>query len=172
MIRSFAQAKPRIHKTAFIHSSSEIIGDVTIGSQASVWPMAVLRGDVNKISIGARSNIQDGCVVHCREPYPTVIGTEVTVGHGAIIHGARIGDRCLIGMGAIVMEAVIGADCLVGAGALVVKGMNIPARSLVLGSPAKVIRPLTGPEIESLKKSAVSYVKLAARHAATSRSVQ
>ena len=172
MIRSFGRAVPRIDKTAFVHDSSEIIGRVMIGPNASIWPMAVIRADVNLVRIGEASNIQDNVVVHCRGPsFPTVIGKGVTVGHGAIIHGARIGDLCLIGMGAIVMEAEIGRECLVAAGAMIPKGLRIPARSLVMGFPAKVTRRLLPQELRSLRLSRDSYVKLAARHREISRAV-
>ncbi|MBI4377028.1 MAG: gamma carbonic anhydrase family protein [Elusimicrobia bacterium] len=169
MIRSFADHRPRIHPTAFIHWNAEIIGRVLIGRQASVWPMAVLRGDVDAIRLGERSNVQDCAVVHCRNGVPAVIGRGVTVGHGAIIHGARIGDLCLVGMGAIVMEAVIGRECLIGAGALVPGGFRIPPRSLVLGSPARVHRKLTSSELAHLRQSERSYVALADRHRSASR---
>jgi carbonic anhydrase/acetyltransferase-like protein (isoleucine patch superfamily) len=140
-----------------------------IGPQASVWPHVVLRGDVDGIRVGARTNIQDNAVVHCREGSPAVIGRGVTVGHSAIIHGAVVGDYCLIGMGAIVMEARLGRECIVAAGAMVPKGLKVPPRSLVMGLPAKVFRRLTAEEIRSLHASEASYVALAARHRRTSR---
>jgi carbonic anhydrase/acetyltransferase-like protein (isoleucine patch superfamily) len=171
MVRTFAGRQPRIDATAFVHSAAEIIGAVTVGKNASIWPGAVLRGDVDRIVVGARTNIQDGAVVHCREGQPAVLGAGITVGHGAIIHGARIGDRCLVGMGAIVMEARIGRECLIAAGALVPKGFAAPPRTLIMGMPAKAVRALTSEEVLSLKRSEDSYVKLAARHAKTSRAV-
>lgn len=169
MIRTFDGRAPRVHKSAFIHDAAEIIGNVTIGRDASVWPMAVLRGDVDAIRIGDRSNIQDNAVLHCRQGRPAVVGKGVTIGHGAVVHGARVGDGCLIGMGAIVMEAELGRECLIAAGAMVPKGMKIPARSLVMGLPAKAVRPLTPGELEHLRQSAKSYALLAARHRKTSR---
>lgn len=171
MVRTFAGKAPRIDATAFVHDASEIVGDVRIGREASVWPMAVLRGDVDKIEIGARSNLQDGAVVHCREGRPAIVGKGVTVGHGAIIHGARIGDRCLVGMGAIVMEAEIGKESIVAAGALVPAGFKCPPRSLVIGMPAKAARRLSPAEVAGLKRSEDSYVALARRHRSTSRAV-
>ena len=168
MIRALGPDSPKIDPTAFIHSSAEIIGRVAIGKLASVWPLSVLRGDVNKIVVGDRSNIQDLTVIHGREAHATIIGKGVTVGHRVVLHGARIGDLCLIGMGAIVMEAFIGERCLIAAGTLVLAGMKIPAKSLVLGSPAKIIRKLTAQELRSLEKSAESYVQLAKRHRSTS----
>jgi len=171
MIRSFGGARPRVHPEAFLHETCEVIGRVRIGRRASVWPMAVLRGDVGTGSVGPRANIQDGAVVHCRENAPAVIGAGVTVGHRAIVHGARIGDRTLVGMGATVMEAVVGRECLIGAGAVVPAGARIPPRSLVLGIPAKVVRRLSAAEVRSLKASEDSYVALMNKHVKTSRPV-
>ncbi len=164
MIRSFAGDKPAVHKTAFIHETAEIIGRATIGPDVSLWPYAVVRADVCPIDIGEASNLQDGVLVHGREKYPTVIGKGVTIGHGAIIHGAKIGDLCLIGMGAIVMEAVIGDECVIAAGALLSKGVVIPPKSLVLGIPAKVARPLRPDELDFLRESRDNYLKLAKTH--------
>lgn len=169
MIRSFDGRAPRIHPSVFVHDSSEIIGRVVLGKQASVWPLAVLRGDVDWIRVGERTNVQDNAVLHCREGLPCVLGRGVTVGHGAIVHGARVGDRCLIGMGAVVMEATIGDECIIAAGAMVPKGLKVPPRSLVLGLPAKAVRRLTASELRSLRRSEDSYVALAARHRASSR---
>lgn len=171
MIRSYLGRAPRIDRTAFVHDSAEIIGAVEIGRNASIWPGAVLRADVDRIRIGERSNIQDLTVIHCREGQPAIVGRGVTVGHRAVVHGSRIGDYALIGMGAVVMEAAIGRESLIGAGALVLKGMKIPPRSLVVGSPAKVLRRLTAAEIRELKASADSYEDLARRHERSSKVV-
>ena len=171
MIRSFGARQPQIHSTAFVHDSAEVIGRVALGAEASVWPLAVLRGDVAAISVGARSNIQDLAVVHADHGRPARIGRGVTVGHGAVIHGARIGDGCLVGMGAIVLECSVGAQCLIGAGALVPKGARIPPRSLVLGLPAQVKRRLTAAELAGLRSSAALYARLAREHARSSRVV-
>jgi carbonic anhydrase/acetyltransferase-like protein (isoleucine patch superfamily) len=169
MVRSFEKAVPKIDRTAFVHDSAEIIGAVTLGPKASIWPHAVLRGDVDAIRVGARANIQDCAVVHCREGSPAVIGAGVTVGHSAIVHGAVIGDYCLVGMGSTVMEARIGKECLIAAGAVVLKGFSAPPRSLIMGFPAKVMRPLKPQEIRDLHKSEAGYVKLAERHRRASR---
>lgn len=171
MIRSLGSRRPLIDQTAFVHDSAEVIGAVSLGPRASVWPMAVLRGDVNRIVIGAESNIQDMTVIHGREKFPAVVGRGVTVGHSVVLHGARVGDGCLIGMGAVVMESVIGPRCLIGAGAMVPAGLRIPAGSLVLGFPAKVVRRLRPEELKSLKASADGYVRLARRHLSTARAV-
>lgn len=169
MIRSFDGRRPQIHKDAFVHDSAEVIGQVLLAKGVSVWPMVVIRGDDNRIEIGERSNIQDATVVHCRDTHPTIIGKGVTVGHGVILHGCRIGDRCLIGMGAIVMESEIGPECIIGAGAMVPKGLKVPARSLVLGFPAKVARPLKPAELKELAWSEKAYLKKAQVHKKTSR---
>jgi carbonic anhydrase/acetyltransferase-like protein (isoleucine patch superfamily) len=171
MIRSFDGARPKLHPTAFVHDSAEVIGRVTLAEGASVWPGCVLRGDIDTITIGAGSNVQDLTVIHTRDGHPTIVGKGVTVGHRAILHGCRIGDRTLIGMGAIIMEASIGPRCVIGAGALITAGMKIPAESLVLGAPAKVKRRLTPAEVRGLAASERMYRRLAKRHAATERVV-
>lgn len=171
MVRTFENRSPRIHQTAFIHDAAEVIGAVTIGAEASLWPHVVLRADVDAIRVGVRTNIQDNVVVHCREGHPAVIGKGVTIGHSAVVHGAVVGDYCLIGMGAIVMEAKLGRECIVAAGAMIPKGFVAPPRSLILGLPAKVARKLTAAEVRSLHESEKSYVALAARHRKTSRIV-
>ncbi|MCM2323972.1 MAG: gamma carbonic anhydrase family protein [Oligoflexia bacterium] len=151
---------PRIHETAFVAPSADLIGEVEIGPHSSVWFQCVVRGDVNWIKIGARTNIQDHSVLHVtRRKHPLTIGDEVTVGHRAALHGCTIGNRVLVGIGAIVLdEAVIGDDSIIGAGALVTKGTRIPPRSLVLGAPARVARELTAEEIAWLAESAENYV--------------
>jgi carbonic anhydrase/acetyltransferase-like protein (isoleucine patch superfamily) len=140
--------------------SAQVIGDVVIGEESSVWFNAVIRGDINYIRIGKRTNIQDGCVLHvARNKYPLIIEDEVTVGHSVILHACTIRSRCLIGMGAVVMDdAEVGEDSIVGAGALVTSHTKIPPGSLVLGSPAKVKRPLTEDEKRSIRDSAAHYV--------------
>jgi carbonic anhydrase/acetyltransferase-like protein (isoleucine patch superfamily) len=161
MIRQHRGRLPRIHPTAFIDESAQVIGDVEIGEESSVWMTVVIRGDVHWIRIGRRTNVQDGSVVHgMRDTHPTAIGDEVTIGHGAVIHGCTIEDRCLIGMGAILLNgARVGRDCIVAAGALVVEGTEIPARSLVMGSPAKLKRSLTDAEVADIQRYADRYVQ-------------
>jgi len=171
MLRSFDGFRPKVHKTAFVHDAAEIIGKVTLGEGTSVWPGCVLRGDISAITIGAGSNVQDQTVIHTREGHPTVVGKGVTVGHRVTLHGCRVGDRTLVGMGAIIMESVIGARCLIGAGALITAGMKIPAESLVLGAPAKVVRKLRPEELRMLAASERSYRALAKRHARTERAL-
>ena len=171
MIRSFDGARPKLHPTAFVHDSAEVIGRVALAEGSSVWPGCVLRGDIDSITIGAGSNVQDLTVIHTREGHPTIVGRGVTVGHRAILHGCRVGDLTLIGMGAIIMEASVGPRCLIGAGALITAGMKIPAESLVLGAPAKVVRKLKPAELRMLKASERSYRALAKSHVATEHAV-
>ena len=161
MLRPYKDRLPEVHPTAYIDQSAQVIGDVTIGEQSSVWMTVVIRGDVNYIRIGDRTNIQDGTVVHVmHDTCPTVIGNDVTIGHGAIVHGCTIADRVLVGMGAIVLNgASIGADSIVAAGSLVTERMVIPARSLVMGSPAMVKRPLNDTEVASIQEYADNYVR-------------
>ncbi len=160
MILPFGEINPQIDPTALVVPNATIIGDVVIGEESSVWFQAVVRGDVNLIRIGSRTNIQDGSVVHVTNlTHPTRIGDDVTVGHNVTLHGCTIGDRCLIGIGAIVLDgAEVGPDCIVGAGALVAPGARIPAGSLVIGTPARVKRTLTGEEKAHLLQSARNYI--------------
>jgi len=167
MIRQFQGKTPHVPGSAFVEASAQVIGDVTLGEGASVWFNAVLRGDVGPIKVGARSNIQDLAMVHGTFDRGTfaVIGEDVTVGHSAILHGCTIEDRVLIGMGAIVLDAsVIGHDSIVGAGALVTAGQVFPPRSMILGSPAKVKRPLTDAEVASILHAAENYIRYTAQH--------
>lgn len=152
---------PVVHETAFVAPSADLIGEVTIGSHSSIWFQVVIRGDVHSIKVGNRTNVQDHSMLHVtRGQSPLVIGDEVTVGHRATLHGCTIGNRVLIGMGAIILDdAVIGDDCIIGAGALVTKGTKVPNGSLVIGMPAKVVRPLKKEELDFLPKSADNYVK-------------
>ena len=160
MLRPYRGILPTVHSTAFIDASAQVIGDVHIGEESSVWMAAVVRGDVHWVRIGNRSNIQDGTIVHVmNQTHPTTIGDDVTIGHGAVIHGCTIDNRCLVGMGAIVLNgAHIGAESIVAAGALVVEGMQVPPRSLVMGSPGKVRRSVTDAEIADIQMYADRYV--------------
>lgn len=161
MIRAYKGVVPTVAPDAFVDPSAQVIGDVVLGEAASLWMNVVVRGDVNYIRVGARTNIQDGTIVHVmRDTHPTVIGEDVTIGHSATIHGCTIEDRVLVGMGAIVLNgARIGSDSIVAAGALVVEGAQVPPGSLVMGSPAKVRRPLTDEEKASIRDYAARYVK-------------
>ena len=147
-------------KSCYIAPGAVVTGDVILGENANIWYNAVLRGDSGTITVGEGTNIQDGAILHDK----TTLGKFCTVGHGAIVHGCTIGDYCLIGMGAIVLSgAVLGDNCMVGAGALVTGKMNAPAGSLLLGSPAKVVRELTEEELAHVKENAEEYVRLAQR---------
>ena len=157
---TFGDKVPLAAPDAFVADNAAVIGDVEIGAGASVWFACTLRGDDHKIIIGPRTNVQDGTVIHVmNRTHPTVIGDEVTIGHAAVVHGCTIEDRCLIGMGAILLNgALIGSGSIVAAGSLVVEGMHVPPGSLVMGSPAKVRRPLTDAEIADIKAYADRYV--------------
>jgi len=157
--------KPKIHPTAFIDESASVIGDVVLEEKTSVWPSAVLRGDIEQIYIGCCSNVQDNVSIHTSHNQPTIIGKYVTIGHNAVVHGAEVSDYVIIGMGAIILDgAKIGKHVVIGAGALVPPGKEIPDYSLVLGVPGKVVRQLTEEEIEWTKKNAEIYMELAEKH--------
>lgn len=160
-IDRFLGTPPTVHPTAYVAPGATVIGDVTLGEEASVWFSAVVRGDINRIVIGARSNIQDGAVVHLADAFGTTVGELVTVGHKAILHACTIGNEVLIGMNAVVLDgAEIGDRCIIGAGALVTGGKKIPPGSLVLGSPAKVVRTLSPEEQDGIRVWADRYVQL------------
>ena len=159
----FLRKKPALGKNVYIARGAVVVGDVTLGDGASVWYNAVLRGDINRIVVGAGSNIQDNSVLHLADDFPCIVGSYVTVGHSAIVHACTIGDECLIGMGAVILDgAEIGAQSLIGAKALVTQHTKIPAGSLVLGAPARVVRALTPEERSGLKYWAEKYVAYAA----------
>ncbi len=167
-VRPYREWQPVIGRGAWIDPAATVIGRVTIAEDVSIWPGTIVRGDVNSISIAARTNIQDGCILHVAsarlaggEGIPLVVGEECTVGHGVILHACTVGRRCLIGTGAIVMDgAVIGDEVIVGAGALILAGMHLPARTLWIGSPARQQRALEAKEIAFLAESAAHYVDL------------
>ncbi len=167
MIDSFLDQHPEYDDSNYIAETAVVIGDVTLGTGASIWHNCTLRGDVNWIRIGAETNVQDNTVVHVTHgTAPTDIGARVTIGHGAIIHGCTIEDEVLIGMGATVLDhAVIGTGSIVGAQALVTKNTEIPPRSLVLGQPAEVVRELTDEEVASIQEGADNYLRYSAVHA-------
>jgi gamma-carbonic anhydrase len=166
MLRAFQGILPRVGKNAFVEETAVVVGDVVIGAESSVWFLSVVRADVNFVKIGSRTNIQDLCVLHVtHDTHPLNIGDEVTVGHHVVLHGCTIKDRVLVGMGAILMDGVvIGEECIIGAGALITEGTVIPPRSLVLGSPARIKRPVTEEERVWIKQSAANYVRYAAEH--------
>lgn len=159
-------ARPRVEPSVFVAAGARVAGDIEIGAGSSVWFNAVVRGDTSRVRIGARTNIQDGAVVHTDTDHPCVIGEDCTVGHLAIVHGCTIGNGCLIGMGAIVLSgAVIGDESIVAAGSLVPEGREFPSRSLLLGSPAKLVRALTDQDVDRLIRPGVqTYLRLAAEY--------
>jgi carbonic anhydrase/acetyltransferase-like protein (isoleucine patch superfamily) len=162
MIRAFRGVVPKVAASAYIDPSAQVIGDVTLGERASVWPNATLRGDVHWIRIGDDSNIQDNSVCHVDSgDFPLLVGNRVTVGHSVVLHGCTVEDECVIGIGAIVLNgARIGGGSVVAAGALVTEGMVIPAGSMVMGVPAKVRREVTEAERERFRDNAARYVAL------------
>ena len=166
MIRPFRGVHPQIHKSAFIADSAQIIGDVHIGRQASVWFGTVVRGDMFYISIGDRTNVQDNCVLHTRTgEKPTILEDEVTIGHSVTLHGCHIERKSLIGIGSIVLDDVrVGAQSLVAAGSLVSPGTIVPPKSLVMGMPARVKRPLTDEEVAGLDRYWQNYVEYSAMY--------
>jgi carbonic anhydrase/acetyltransferase-like protein (isoleucine patch superfamily) len=170
MVMKYLDYTPKIGDRSWIAETSSVIGDVTIGEDSAIWFGTVVRGDVHSISIGNRSNVQDLSMIHTThhkgaerkvgDGYPTIIGDDVTVGHRVMLHGCTVEDACLIGMSATILDgAVIGKESIVGAGSLVTKGKKFPPRSLIMGSPAKVVRELTDSEVAELYASAERYVK-------------
>jgi carbonic anhydrase/acetyltransferase-like protein (isoleucine patch superfamily) len=161
MLRPHRKRFPVVHESAYVDGSAQVIGDVEIGAESSVWMNAVIRGDVNFIRIGHRSNVQDGTIVHVmHDTHPTRIGDDVTIGHGAIVHGCTIGNRVLIGMGATLLNGVVvGEDSIVAAGTLLPEETHIPPRSLVMGSPGKVRRVLDDAQVASILEYASNYVR-------------
>ena len=161
MLRPYKGIRPRVHGTAYVDDSAQVIGDVEIGEASSIWMNAVVRGDVHWIRIGARSNVQDGTVVHVmNDTHPTTIGDDVTIGHAAIVHGCTIENRVLIGMGAILLNgAHIGEGSIVAAGTLVPEETRIPPHSLVMGSPGRVKRTLSDAEVASILQFSERYVE-------------
>lgn len=162
-LETYLRRKPVIGRNVYIAQGAVVIGDVTIGDNSSVWYNAVLRGDINRIVVGHHTNVQDNAVLHLADDYPCLVGDHVTIGHSAIVHACTIEDEVLIGMGATILDgAVVGAQSLVGAHTLVTQRTIVPPGSLVMGSPAKVVRPLTGRERAELRISAEKYAKNAA----------
>ncbi len=174
-VRKFRGMQPRLGDRVWIDPSAVVIGDVVIGDDSSVWPMAVVRGDIHSIRIGAKTSIQDGSVLHVTHagPYnpdgfPLVIGNEVTVGHQVTLHGCTLGNRILVGMGAMVMDgAVVGDEVVIGAGSLVTPGKVLESGHLYLGRPARQVRPLTEDELDYFSYTAGRYVELAHEYLAT-----
>lgn len=166
-LEKFLSAKPRVETAAFVARNATIIGDVRLGQGSSVFYGAVLRGDIETIRVGEGTNVQDGCIIHLADDLGATVGAYCTIGHAAIIHACTIGDLCLVGMKAVILDgAQVGDECLIGAGSLVTSRTKIPPRSLVIGSPAKIVRQLTDAEILFLRASADKYISVARAHAA------
>lgn len=165
IVQRYLDRRPRVADDAYVAPGAALVGDVTLRAGVSVWFGCVLRGDVNRIEIGERSNVQDGTVVHLGDEDPTIVGEEVVVGHRAVIHGCTIGGGTLVGIQATILDGVrIGEGCVIGAGTLIPAGREIPARSLVLGMPGKVVRTLTAADEEFHRRLAGKYVRLANNH--------
>lgn len=162
MIYSINGKSPVIHeKAGFIADQAAVIGEADLAEGVSVWFNAVIRADIAPITVGKNSNVQDCAVIHVDRGAPTVVGEGVTIGHGAVVHGCTVGDNCLIGMNAVVLSgAEIGRDCLIGAGSLVPQGMKVPDRSLVVGSPARIVKELKPGMIDAIRKNGDSYVSV------------
>lgn len=173
MIRTFKGIAPRIAPTAYIDDRALVIGDVVIGEHSSVWPNAVIRGDVYYLRIGSQTNIQDNCVLHVEtNRFALELGDRVTVGHSAILHGCRIGSRCLIGMGSIILNnAEIGSECIIAAGTVIPENAVVPAGSLCMGAPGVVRRKLTDADLQRIDRGADNYLRLKDLYLAEQRSV-
>ncbi len=167
IFRQYQDLYPSAGQRVMVDPSSVLVGDVRLGDDVSIWPLVAIRGDVNYVAIGDRTNVQDGSVLHVThkspshtEGYPLIIGQDVTIGHKAMLHGCKIGDRVLVGMGSILLDgAEVGSDVMIGAGSLVPPGKKLASGFLYLGSPVKQVRPLSADEIQGLKYSADNYVK-------------
>jgi carbonic anhydrase/acetyltransferase-like protein (isoleucine patch superfamily) len=164
---------PRVPGSAYVAGGATVIGKVVLGEHVSVWPGAVIRGDNDWIKIGDGSNVQDNAVLHTDPGFPLTVGANVTIGHQAMLHGCTIADGCLIGIQAVVMNgAVIGKDCLIGAAALVPEGKIFPERKLIVGAPAKIVRDLSGDEIEKMHRAAPGYVRRQEMYKATLKRIE
>ena len=172
-LRAYLDRTPSLGPGAYVDPTALVIGDVTLGSDSSVWPMTVIRGDVNHVRVGSRSNVQDGSVLHVSRPapgrdtgWPLIVGEEVTVGHQVVIHGCTIGNRCLIGIGSVVLDGVVVEDeVMIGAGSIVTPGKCLASHGLYVGNPARRVRELTAAEIERLPVIASHYVDLQRQYA-------
>ena len=165
-ITAFGERLPVFGHAAFVHPDATVIGDVVLEDGANVWPGAVLRGDLERITIGAHTSLQDNCVAHTDAGHPLVVGPDCVIGHGVILHGATVGARCLVGMGSTLLNGCeIGDDCIVGANSLVTQGKKFPPRSLIMGSPAKVVRDVTDEDLKPRAELNDRYARRSRRYA-------
>lgn len=165
LIVALGDHAPEVSPSAFVHAAACVIGRVSLGDEASVWPNATLRGDTDRITVGARTNIQDGAVLHADAGVPCTVGSGVTIGHLACVHGCTVEDDVLVGIGAIILNgATIGRDSIVGAGAVVTEGTVIPPGSLVLGTPGRVVRATTGDQRQGIRHSSEHYIDMITVH--------
>jgi len=172
MIKSLGGAKPEVHSGAFVHEAAVVMGDVVIGEGANVWPGTVLRGDIERITIGRGSSIQDGTIIHTDPGFPTVVGDLTAVGHGCIVHGCEVGRGSLVGMGAILLTgSTVGDGCIVAAGTLLPEGKSIPDGSVAMGIPAKVVRNAEDNDRERVRHTVEAYQELVKKHSAYNRTV-
>ncbi len=172
MIREFNGVRPQIDPTAYVHETAEIIGNVTLEKNSSVWPYCVLRGDIAQIFIGENTNVQDNTVIHTNDNLPAILGRGISVGHSVVLHGCKVQDNCIIGMGSIVLDgAVVEEDCIVGAGAVVSPKTRIPKGQMALGIPAKISRALRSEELEHIRWNANEYLRLSSLHRTTCRKI-
>jgi carbonic anhydrase/acetyltransferase-like protein (isoleucine patch superfamily) len=161
----FDEKRPRIHPSCYVASNATLIGDVTLGEKSSVWPNAVIRGDVNRITVGARTNIQDNCVLHVTSETPTIIDDDVVMGHGAIAHACTVGKHVLVGMRATILDGAIISDwVIIAAGAVVTEGTYVPSRTLVAGVPATVIKNLDSKHLDRINAGVDKYVQLSLKY--------
>ena len=162
MVHRIGDKEPKVSRALFIAWNAEVAGDVTLAEETSVWFSATLRGDIEPITVGRGSNVQDGAMIHTDTGFPCAVGERVTIGHLAVLHGCTVGDDCLIGMGAVLLNgAVVGKESIVGAGALVTEGKSFPPRSLILGSPAKAVRTVDDAAVDKVRKNGKEYVRVA-----------
>jgi len=165
MIEALGSMKPQISPKAFVHDAAVVIGDVLIEDYANVWPCAVLRGDIERITVERRASIQDGAVIHTDPGFPTVIGEGTTIAHGCVIHGCRVGNHSLVAMGAIVLTgSEVGEHCIIGAGGLVPEGKSIPSGTIAMGLPVKVLRNVDEEDIARIERTASAYLELVKKY--------
>ncbi len=170
---SLDRSRSKVHATAYVAENAVIIGDVAVGAESSVWYSCVVRGDRSPVVVGARCNVQDGAIIHEDPEYSVRLGDDVSLGHGAIVHGATLGDRVLVGIRAVVLDgAVVGSDCVIGAGSVVTPGTQVPAGSVVMGIPGRVVRQVRQDDLALIQRTAVNYVRLSRQYLAERKALE